>query len=174
MNTKFLLSIVILKFLLLHYDPILADAPKNYFKGKFYKSVENYFLVATAQMRDARFKKTVILMLDNDENGSWGFVINKSIGSISLAELINISQEERDEKETLYNEVIPIFWGGPVDETRIFILHSKEYKNESTRHYKDISISRDYKTLFDIAQKKGPKKSMVILGYSGWASGQLE
>ena len=28
--------------------------------------------------------------------------------------------------------------------------------------------------MFDIAENKGPKKSLVILGYSGWGSGQLE
>ena len=28
--------------------------------------------------------------------------------------------------------------------------------------------------MFDIAKNKGPKKSLVILGYSGWGSGQLE
>ena len=28
--------------------------------------------------------------------------------------------------------------------------------------------------MFDIAKNKGPKKSLVILGYSGWGDGQLE
>ena len=45
----------------------LAEAPKNYLKGKFYTSVEDHFLVATEKMTDDRFKKTVIVMLDNDE-----------------------------------------------------------------------------------------------------------
>ena len=69
---------------------------------------------------------------------------------------------------------IPIFWGGPVDEKQIYILHSKEYKNDTTKNYKGISITRDYKILFDIAENKGPEKSLVIFGYSGWGSGQLE
>ena len=69
---------------------------------------------------------------------------------------------------------MPIFWGGPVDEKQIYILHSKEYKNETTESYKDFSITRDYKILFDIAENKGPKKSLIILGYAGWGSGQLE
>ena len=37
-----------------------------------------------------------------------------------------------------------------------------------------VSISNDYDILFDIAKNKGPEKSLVILGYSGWGSGQLE
>jgi len=56
----------------------------------------------------------------------------------------------------------------------IFILHSAEYKSESTKNYGNISISQDYNILFDIAENKGPEKSLVILGYSGWGGGQLE
>ena len=57
---------------------------------------------------------------------------------------------------------------------KYIFLHSKEYKNETTESYKDFSITRDYKILFDIAENKGPKKSLIILGYSGWGDGQLE
>jgi len=54
------------------------------------------------------------------------------------------------------------------------VLHSNEYKSDSTNNYGKISISQDYDILFDIAKNEGPKKSLVILGYSGWGSGQLE
>jgi len=53
-------------------------------------------------------------------------------------------------------------------------LHSAEYKSESTKNYGNISISQDYNILFDIAENKGPKKSLIIFGYSGWGDGQLE
>ena len=69
---------------------------------------------------------------------------------------------------------IQVFWGGPVDVRKIFILHSKEYKSDTTNNYGSISISQDYNILFDIAKNKGPEQSLVILGYSGWGSGQLE
>ena len=38
----------------------------------------------------------------------------------------------------------------------------------STKNYGNISISQDYNILFDIAKNKGPEKSLVIFGYSGW------
>ena len=88
--------------------------------------------------------------------------------------MINNSQKLKNEKKELYNVEVSILWGGPVDEKQIYILHSKEYKNETTESYKDFSITRDYKILFDIAKNKGPKKSLIILGYSGWGDGQLE
>ena len=74
-----------------HHFFALAKTPENYLKGKFYSSVKNNFLIATEKMNDNRFKKTVIAMLDNDEDGAWGLVINKPMGSIPLAMLIDSS-----------------------------------------------------------------------------------
>ena len=125
-------------------------------------------------MNDNRFKKTVIAMLENDEDGAWGLVINKPIGSLPLAMLIDPSLSTSEEREKLYGVNIPIFWGGPVESKKIFILHSTEYKSATTKNYAGISISQDYDILLDIAESKGPEKSLVILGYSGWGSGQLE
>ena len=79
--------------------PTLAEAPKNYLKGKFYSSVKDHFLVATEKMTDDRFKKTVIVMLDSDEEGAWGLVINKPIGKVPLLFLINTLQDQKNEKK---------------------------------------------------------------------------
>jgi putative transcriptional regulator len=150
------------------------DSPKNYLKGKFYSSVKNYFLVATKKMRDPRFKNTVIIMLENSEKGATGLVINKPLSSIPLSSLIYKSRNATNKQKELYNVKIPVYWGGPVNENKILILHSKEYKNETTINFKNISISSDYNILFEIADNKGPKKNLVILGISSWREGQLE
>ena len=151
-----------------------AEGPKNYLKGKFYSSVKNHFLIATEKMTDNRFSKTVIVMLESDENGAWGLTINKRLGTMPIALLIDPSLNTSEEREELFKLNVPIFWGGPVDSKEIFVLHSNEYKSESTIKYQNISISQDYEILLDIAKNKGPKKSLVILGYSGWGKGQLE
>ena len=175
MNKRILLLLVfILQISLFHYIFALAESPKNYLKGKFYTSVKDHFLIATERMKDNRFKKTVIVMLESDENGAWGLVINKRLGTMPIALLIDPSINTSEEREKLYKIDIPIFWGGPVDVKEIFILHSTEYKSDTTKNYGNISISQDYNILFDIAKNKGPEKSLVILGYSGWGSGQLE
>ena len=153
---------------------LLAETPNIWIKGKFYESVRDYLLVATKEMRDPRFKKSVIVMIENDKYGAWGLAINKPIGTILLESLINTSEHPNIKKKDLFKVKIPIFWGGPVDTHKIFILHSNEYKSETTINYNNISISRDYKTLIDIADNKGPKKKLVILGISSWGVGQLE
>ena len=169
-----LLLIFILTISLFNNATTSATGPKNYLKGKFYHSVKDHFLIATEKMTDSRFKETVIVMLESDKNGAWGLVINKRLGTMPIALLIDPSLHSSEEREKLFKINIPVFWGGPVNVKEIFILHSTEYQSETTKNYGDISISQDYNTLLDIAENKGPEKSLVILGYSGWGDGQLE
>ena len=178
MKKKILLFLFItLQITLFHHVFALAKtylSPENYFQGKFYTSVKNSFLISTERMNDSRFKKSVIAMFEHDEDGAWGLVINKPMGSIPIAFLLDSSISTSDEREKLYGINILIFWGGPVEVKKIFVLHSSEYQNDSTKNYGGISISQDYNILLDIAENKGPEKSLVILGYSGWRAGQLE
>ena len=174
--TKKKISLYVFLILLFNiYVSVQAlDSPKNYLKGKFYSSVKNNFLVATDKMRDPRFANTVIVMLKNDESGSFGLVINKPLGFIPLGSLINKVEDQSSKQNELYNVKVPIYWGGPVEENIILVLHSKEYQVENTKKYKDISVSSGYKILLEIADEKGPKKSLILIGHSGWGSGQLE
>tara|TARA_Y100000590_G_scaffold86580_1_gene96940 strand:- start:1259 stop:1900 length:642 start_codon:yes stop_codon:yes gene_type:complete len=168
------LLVFILKISLFYSVFAVAEGPKNYLKGEFYKSVKDHFLIATEKMTDDRFEKTVIIMLESDENGAWGLAVNKLLGTMPIALLIDPTLNTAEERERLYEMNIPIYWGGPVEVKEIFVLHSSEYQSNTTKKYGNISISQDYNILFDIAENKGPKKSLVIMGYSGWGSGQLE
>ena len=144
MKRILLFLFITLHIALFHQAFTLAKAPKNYLKGKFYSSVKNNFLIATEKMNDNRFKKTVIAMLENDEDGAWGLVINKPMGSIPLAMLIDPSLSKTpEEREKLYGINILIFWGGPVEVKKIFVLHYNEYQSESTKNYGFISIIKD-------------------------------
>ena len=85
-----------------------------------------------------------------------------------------VKEDKSINKKQLYDVKIPIYWGGPVDDHKILILHSKDYKNESTKEYNNLSTSDDLATLVEIAEKKGPKKSLIVLGLAAWNTGQLD
>ena len=173
--TFFIGVIISLNFSAYSIDlPKYYKFPKNRLEGKFYDSTKDFLIVATDELKDSRFKNTVIIMLDHDANGALGVVINKSLGRFSVDSLIKKLNDKIIEEEQLYNFEIPIFWGGPLDSDKIFILHSKDYKNKKTKEYNTISISNDRKTLVDIAEKKGPKNYLIINGLSAWTVGQLD
>ena len=116
MRKKILLLFVFVVQISLFYSILAnAESPKNYLKGKFYSSVKNHFLIATEKMKDSRFEKTVIVMLESSKEGAWGLVINKRLGTMPIALLIDPSLNTSEEREKLYKINIPVFWGGPVD-----------------------------------------------------------
>ena len=153
--------------------PKYYQFPENYLKGKYYETTKNFLIVATKKLKDTRFKNTVVAMLDHDEKGALGIVINKPLGTASIRSLIKGLNAETIEKNLLDYKV-PIYWGGPLDNNKILIIHSKDYKNKNTKNYDKISISNNYKALLDIAKNKGPSQSLVIIGVSAWTEGQLE
>ena len=87
---------------LFNYEIGSAEGPKNYLKGKFYSSVKDHFLIATEKMTDNRFNKTIIVMLGSDKDGAWGLVVNKPIGSMPIALLMDPSLSTSEEREELY------------------------------------------------------------------------
>ncbi len=153
--------------------PKYYQFPENYLKGKYHETTKNFFIVATEKLKDKRFKKTVIVMLDHDEQGALGIVINKPLGEVTIGSLIK-GFDKQTLKKDLLNYKVPIYWGGPLDNNKILIVHSNDYQNKKTKNYDKISISNNYKALIDIAKKKGPSKSLVIIGVSAWTEGQLE
>ena len=112
-------------------------------------------------------------MLDHDKQGALGIVINKPLGEVTIGSLIKGFDNENLKKDLL-NYKVPIYWGGPLDNNKILIVHSNDYQNKNTKNYDKISISNNYKALIDIAKKKGPTKRLVIIGVSAWTEGQLE
>ena len=156
-----LLLLFVLQISFFNYNYAFAEGPKNYLKGKFYSSVKDHFLIATKKMEDNRFEKTVIVMLESDKNGAWGVTINRLLGTFPIAFLIDSSLNTKEERKELYEVNIQVFWGGPVEEKKIFVLHSNEYKSESTINFGSISVSKDYDILLDIAKNKGPGSGSV-------------
>ncbi len=146
---------------------IVAAAPAwagdNFLKGKL--------LVATDAMRDPRFAESVILMVEHDASGAYGVIVNKPIGEGPLSKLldgIGAKPVETEARVTLY-------YGGPVELGAGAILHSDDYRRDGTKLLGGgIAMSRDPETLGDVARGKGPKRLKVVMGYAGWAPGQLE
>lgn len=130
------------------------------------------FLVAMPHMKDPRFHEAVVLLCGHDAQGAMGLIINKPLDSLELSEVLTqIGMELSENLPCNY----PIFFGGPVEIGRGFILHSAEYDHEtSVQLTEGVALSSTSKVIEDTIQGKGPEQFLLALGYAGWSAGQLE
>ncbi len=121
-------------------------------------------------LADPHFQKTVTYICEHNEKGAMGIVINQPLamtmktlfGHLDMELLPDIHED-------------PLFYGGPVQKERGFVLHSSESRWEATLPIGDgISLTGSKDILDDIANNKGPKQILIALGYAGWDEGQLD
>jgi putative transcriptional regulator len=129
-------------------------------------------LVAMPGMRDTRFSQSVVYVCAHNEEGAMGLVVNRLIDSITFPELLEQLGIVRP-APTIAD--IQVHFGGPVESGRGFVLHSNDFNNDATLHVdRDVSVTATVDVLENIALGRGPKNSILALGYAGWKSGQLE
>jgi putative transcriptional regulator len=128
-------------------------------------------LIAMPRMGDPRFDKSVVYMCAHSDDGAMGLIINKPTPEVTFSELL-----KQLEIEAAGGETARIYFGGPVELGRGFVLHSADYSLEDMTLQVDerfgMTATRD--VLTDIAHGDGPKQVLLALGYSGWGAGQLE
>ena len=134
-------------------------------------SLAGWFLVAGPKMPDPRFAGTVIYMIRHGPDGAMGFVINRVLAE-DWAE--NILDPDSAPAERTGRK-IAVHYGGPVGPTEGFILHAGDYATgNSVKVAGNVWLSADPEVLREMARGEGPARGLFILGYSGWAPGQLE
>jgi len=128
-------------------------------------------LIAMPTMGDPRFERTVIYMCAHSADGAMGLVVNKQASEIDFPELLNHLEIETEN----VRNAIPILVGGPVETGRGFVLHSLDYRQDSTLAVtEEVGLTATVDILRSIAEGEGPAHSLLTLGYAGWSAGQLD
>ncbi len=128
-------------------------------------------LIATPAIKDPLFASSLVYICEHSEHGSMGLVINHQTTQ-TLDDLFSQLDIECGD-ETIKQK--PVFLGGPVQLEQGFVLHTATDKwQKSIEVSAGIHLTSSMDILQSIANNKGPKDYLVILGFSGWASGQLE
>jgi putative transcriptional regulator len=127
-------------------------------------------LVAMPHMADPRFARSVVYLCAHSGEGAMGLVINRLIDSLSFESLL-----EQLGVEARVPADMPVHFGGPVESSRGFVLHTTDYVQDSTLLIDDeIALTATIDVLKAIAAGEGPKRRVLALGYAGWAEGQLD
>lgn len=130
----------------------------------------NQFLMAMPNMVEGSLAGSVIYICEHTANGALGLVINRptdlTLGS--LFERIDLELEIMPVKET------PVFFGGPVQTDRGFVLHAPPGDYTSSIKLGGLALTTSRDVLQAVADGAGPAQMLVTLGYAGWGAGQLE
>ena len=131
----------------------------------------NQFLIAMPNLGDPNFSQTVTFLCQHNSEGALGIVINRPTDMMLHEVLLQMDIEVKD----LNAARLPIYFGGPVQPERGFVIHQPVGDWLSSHRVTDtvaLTTSRDI--LEAVAIGEGPEKFLVALGYAGWGEGQLE
>jgi putative transcriptional regulator len=139
-------------------------------------NLTNQFLIAMPGMADPTFAGSVVFLCEHTEKGALGLVINKpvDIKLKNLFEKVELELHRDDIADT------PVYFGGPVQTERGFVLHERvgadasPYNSTLSIAGGQLEMTTSKDVLEAVAEGAGPKRLLVTLGYSGWGAGQLE
>jgi putative transcriptional regulator len=126
------------------------------------------FLVASRQLKDPNFLKTVVLLLEYSRSGAMGLVINRPT-EVKLSNVLPKMEGLQDLADTLYV-------GGPVAKKQMLLLvRSGSKPNDSRRVFDDIYVSSSRALLQKMINDGDQGKAFrLYAGHAGWAPGQLD
>ncbi|CAH1385848.1 YqgE/AlgH family protein [Candidatus Nitrotoga sp. M5] len=131
----------------------------------------HHFLIAMPAMVDSPFAKALVYICEHNEQGALGIIVNGPT-NLTLGELFEQTKIPMGAFEL---SDMPVYFGGPVQTDRGFVLHKPLGQWQSTLTINDnlgLTTSRDI--LLAVGAGQEPKNLLLTLGYSGWAPGQLE
>ena len=127
-------------------------------------------LLALPGIGDPRFAHAVIAMISHDEEGAMGIGIADPIDGMTVGAVLDQLEIGHDGRLDQ-----PVFLGGPVEPSRGFVLHSRDWGGEGAVQVADRwMVSSSHDILRAIGEGRGPAHWLVALGYAGWSPGQLE
>ena len=118
-------------------------------------------------MQGDYFSHTVTLLIEHNRNGAFGLVINKNLDA-DLAALL-------ENQVTSCPPNITVLESGPVEQNRLFFLHTTEAMFEGSVGIADkFALTTSLDIVDAMSVQRGPENILAGLGYAGWSGGQLE
>lgn len=130
-------------------------------------------LIAMPQLEDPNFRRTVMLIVEHDENGTFGLVLNRSVDLLASTLCASLDIKWRGSPEA------NIHWGGPVEPDSGWLLlnHPDVVDLDDPAIARvgeqDLFLARSVEVLRN-ASSQSLGDLRFYLGYAGWGPGQLE
>ena len=123
-------------------------------------------LIAPPGIPDKRFHRSVLMLTHDHDGGAFALCVNKPSHYTLIDVLEDIGVEA--------NLNFPLYWGGPVSPTTIWMLHSSEWSTEHTVPVNDDwSMTSNVEMFHCLADGDFPLHFRIMFGYCAWSQGQL-
>lgn len=138
-------------------------------------SLSHHFLIAMPAMADPNFARTLTYVCEHNSEGALGVIVNRPL-DMSLATLFErVDIPMQAEAAASIFPKVPIYFGGPVQMDRGFVLHRPPGQWQSTLTVDDdIALTSSRDILQAMGETGEPRDMLVTLGYASWSAGQLE
>lgn len=132
------------------------------------KPSKGKFLVASRQLLDPNFSKTVILLIEYHRQGAMGVIINRPT-ELKLSKVLPDVDGLQQRPDTIY-------LGGPVAKNQLLLLIRTASPPEGSHHvFNDIYVSSSQTVIQRMLEDPNSgDRFRVYAGYAGWAPGQLD
>ena len=128
-------------------------------------------LIAMPSLSDPRLSQSVIYMCAHTEDGAMGIVVNRPLKRPRFDDLL----KQLDVEPLPPARRIRLCSGGPVDNSRGFVLHTADWTGDGSLRVDDgLALTASLDVLKEIARGGGPREGVLALGYVGWGPGQLD
>lgn len=127
--------------------------------------MEPGFLIASPQLRDPNFQRTVVLLVHHDEQGALGLIVNRS-SAVRLGDVVEHLDEVAPGRANR-----PVLAGGPVDRAVGFVVF-RGRAPEGWTVGDAIAVSASSERLSALVASGA--EFLLCLGYAGWGPGQLD
>ncbi|OIQ92562.1 hypothetical protein GALL_254710 [mine drainage metagenome] len=137
-------------------------------------SLTHHFLIAMPAMTDPSFSRSLTYICEHNEQGALGVIVNRP-SDMTLANLLERVEIPMASGSASELGAMPVYFGGPVQTDRGFVLHRPLGHWQSTLEVKDgIGLTSSRDILQEMGSTGEPADVLVTLGYAGWSAGQLE
>jgi len=134
-------------------------------------NLTNHFLIAMPALVDPNFARTVTLIAEHNDQGALGVIVNRPL-DMNLAALFDRIDLPMEDQEMAG---LPVYFGGPVQTDRGFVLHRPAGEwHSSLSISEDLALTSSKDILQSVGSAGEPRDVLVSLGYAGWSPGQLE
>lgn len=134
-------------------------------------SIQGSFLVASNQLRDPNFYRTVVLMLEHNSESAMGLIVNRP-SAVTVGKVLA-------QHSPVNSLQTPVYQGGPVSESSLFVLHNYvTLAKQDQEIAPGVFLVGSEESFDELIRRELPVdksiKFRLICGYAGWGAGQLE